>query len=86
MNAEIDDLLTAAAAAVHAAQTALRKSATPRKIDILRKLDDPQPRASEDNPAARALANLADAERRLDHLEAQRDLDAQAPRKTWAQS
>jgi hypothetical protein len=86
MNAEIDDLLTAAAAAVHAAQTALRKGASPRDLDVLRKANGLTPTRSDDAITKSATAALADLNRRLDRLEAGRDIDAQTPRKTYSVS
>jgi hypothetical protein len=86
---EIDDALSAALHSLAAAQAVLRKSLPGRSIDVLSTLDDPEKfvtaRQRVDGRAApdRALAALADAERRVVQLEASRDLDAQhAPRKT----
>jgi hypothetical protein len=85
---ELDDALSTALHALSAAQATLRKSLPGRGIDILQKSDllDALPRASRsDDASAKALAALADAERRVVQLEASRDLDAQhAPRKTAA--
>jgi hypothetical protein len=87
MNAEIDDLLSAALSAVHAAQAALRKGASPRDLDVLRKSDlsdDHRPRASRsDDVLARTLDALADLERRAAAIEGARDMDSQTARKTW---
>jgi hypothetical protein len=64
----------------------LEKSTWPlsSQNDVLRKADGLHPRASRsDDAATKALATLADAERRVARLEAAKDLDAQhAPRKT----
>jgi hypothetical protein len=79
---ELDDALSAALHSLAAAQAVLRKSLPGRKIDVLRKADLDLPRASDAGDAAsRPLALLEDAKRRVERLEAQRDLDAQhAPR------
>jgi hypothetical protein len=74
MNAEIDDLLSTALSAVHAAQAALRKGASPRDLDILRKANgltttDAPPRASS---ADDVLTMIDEANRRLDKLEGAR--------------
>jgi hypothetical protein len=90
--AEIDDALSAALHALSAAQATLRKGASTRDLDVLRKLDD-QPRASTalvgrdgSGAIAKAATALADLERRVARQEAQRDLDAQYPaRKTAVQ-
>jgi hypothetical protein len=59
----------------------LEKATWPEsQSDVLRKLAEPK-----EDAAALALAILADAERRIERLEASRDLDAQMPHKTWAQ-
>jgi len=80
---EIDDALSAALNSLAAAQAILRKSAPPRSLDVLRKIDEPRVVVDSYDPAKRALGVLDDAERRIERLEAQRDLDAQhAPRKT----
>jgi hypothetical protein len=81
---EIDDALSAALMALSAAQATLRKGASTRDLDVLRKLDN-EPRASDAyDPAKRALGILDDAERRIERLEAQRDLDAQHERRKTA--
>jgi hypothetical protein len=61
--AEIDDALSNALIALHAAQAVLRKGAAPRELDVLRKLDE-LPRANGDAIAKRGLDALADLERR----------------------
>ena len=81
---EIDDALSAALMALSAAQATLRKGASTRDLDVLRKADLDPPRASEDDVAKRALGILDDAERRIERLEAQRDLDAQHERRKTA--
>jgi hypothetical protein len=86
MNAEIDDLLSAALSAVHAAQAALRKGASPRDLDVLRKANGLTPRRSDDATAKAATVALADLNRRLDKLEAGRDMDSQTPHKTYSVS
>jgi hypothetical protein len=60
----------------------LEKATWPEsQSDVLRKIDHAQPK---DDPSAEALAKLADAERRLERIEAARDYEAQhAPRKTY---
>jgi hypothetical protein len=78
---EIDDALSAALMALSAAQATLRKGASTRDLDVLRKADLDPPRASD--AVTKALDTLADAEQRLERLEAARDIDAQMPRKTW---
>ena len=66
---EIDDALSAALMALSAAQATLRKGASTRDLDVLRKLDN-EPRASDAyDPAKRALGILDDAERRITALE-----------------
>jgi hypothetical protein len=81
---EIDDALSTALHALSAAQAVLRKSLPGRSLDVLRKDALSEPRASAaSDPKERALALLADAERRIERLEASRDLDAQTPRKTY---
>jgi hypothetical protein len=78
---EIDDALSAALHALSAAQATLRKSLPGRSIDVLQKADLAEPR----DVADIALAQLADADRRLERLEATSDLEAQyATRKTYA--
>jgi hypothetical protein len=80
---EIDDALSAALNSLATAQAILRKSAPQRSLDVLRKIDEP--RASDTyDPARRALGILDDAERRIERLEAQRDLDAQHERRKTA--
>jgi hypothetical protein len=66
----------------------LEKSTWPEsQSDVLRKADlIDEPRASGNDIVKAALAALADPERRLDKLEAGRDLDAQSPRKTYSVS
>jgi hypothetical protein len=81
---EIDDALTAALNSLATAQAILRKSAPPRSLDILRKLDEPRVVVNLYDPAKRALGILDDAERRIERLEAQRDLDAQHERRKTA--
>ena len=77
--AEIDDALSAALHALSAAQATLRKSLPGRSIDVLQKADLAEPK----NVADIALAQLADAERRVERLEAQGDIESQyTPRKT----
>jgi hypothetical protein len=79
---EIDDALSNALNALSAAQLTLRKGASPRELDILQKAflgDDP--RASDAMRAAQDAQD--DLKRRLDHLEAGRDMDSQ-PRKTYS--
>jgi hypothetical protein len=67
---EIDDALSAALMALSAAQATLRKGASTRDLDVLRKADLDPPRASDTyDPAKRALGVLADAERRITALE-----------------
>jgi hypothetical protein len=79
---EISDQLDAALGAILAAQAVLKKASGPLAItrsDILRKVDD-RPRASADEPHARLLDMLDmldDAAKRLDRLEAAKDLAAQ---------
>lgn len=72
---EIDDALSAALNSLAAAQAVLRKSLPGRSLDVLRKLSDAEPKVD-------PLALLDDAERRIERLEAARDLDAQH-RKTF---
>jgi hypothetical protein len=77
---EIESAIEHAINALSLAKLALSKSALPMfsESDIIRKLAEPK-----EDAAARALGVLAEAERRIERLEAQRDLDAQhAPRKT----
>jgi hypothetical protein len=76
---EISDQLDAALGAILAAQAVLKKASGPLAItrsDILRKVDD-RPRASADEPHARLLDMFDDAAKRLDRLEAAKDLAAQ---------
>jgi hypothetical protein len=83
----IDQILSDALHALGAAQAELRKNASARELgDVLRKSDllDALPRASV-TEADRVLAKLAEANARLDRLEAGRDCDAQT-RKTWTVS
>lgn len=77
MNVEkIDQILSDALHALGSAQAELRKNASARDLgDILRKVNEP--RASEDDLSKRALDMLADAERRMDRLEAAKERDAQ---------
>ena len=82
---ELDDALSNALHALNAAQAVLRKGASTRELDILRKanLADREPRAGQGDAIVKAsLDMLADVERRMAQLEAQRDLEA-APRKTY---
>jgi hypothetical protein len=59
----------------------LEKATWPEsQSDVVRKADLAEPK---DDIAKRALAILDDAKRRIERLEAQRDLDAQTPRKTY---
>jgi hypothetical protein len=89
---EIDDALESALNAILACQ-AIRKAAVSRPLDsnrqndVLRKGEIAciELRASDD-AVTKALDTLAGAEQRLERLEAARDLDAQMPHKTWAQS
>jgi hypothetical protein len=77
---DIDDALSAALNSLAAAQAILRKSAPPRSLDVLRKMQEPHP----DDIAKRAEDLLADLERRTAALEGARDMDAQhALRKTY---
>jgi hypothetical protein len=69
---EIDDALSAALNSLATAQAILRKSAPPRSLDVLRKIDEPRVVADSYDPAKRALGILDDAERRIERLEAQR--------------
>jgi hypothetical protein len=81
---QIESAIEHAINALALAKLALSKSALPvfNDSDVLRKSDLAE---SKDDPAKRALAILDDSERRLERLEAARDLDAQhAPRKTLA--
>jgi hypothetical protein len=58
----------------------LEKATWPEsQSDIIRKLAEPK-----EDAAARALGVLAEAERRIERLEAQRDLDAQHERRKTA--
>jgi hypothetical protein len=79
--AEIDDALSEALHALSAAQAVLRKGASTHDLDVLRKSDliDALPRASRSDDV---LAKLDEANRRLDRLEAGRDMDSQSLRKT----
>jgi hypothetical protein len=81
---EIDDALSAALNSLATAQAILRKSAPPRSLDVLRKIDEPRVVVDSYDPAKRALGILDDAERRIERLEAQRDLDAQHERRKTA--
>jgi hypothetical protein len=72
---DLDDALSAALNSLAAAQAVLRKSLPGRSLDVLRKLADAEPKVD-------PLVLLADAERRLERLEAARDLDNQH-RKTF---
>jgi hypothetical protein len=68
---EIDDALSNALNALSAAQLTLRKGASPRDLDILRKAhlgDDP--RASRGDAVKRAQAVIDDLNARMDRLEA----------------
>jgi hypothetical protein len=81
---ELDDAISAALMALSAAQLTLRKGASPRELDILRKAhlgDDPSTRVikSGDELMKSARASLDDLMARMDKLEAQ-------TRKTAAQS
>jgi hypothetical protein len=85
---EIDDALSNALNALSAAQLTLRKGASPRDLDILRKSDlTDQPRASTAMQGGDALKRAQDAmddlHRRMDRLEAGRDMEAQTTRKTY---
>jgi hypothetical protein len=86
---EIESAIEHAINALGLAKLALSKSALPAfsESDVLRKSDliDTLPRASLTGDAITkaATAALADLNRRLDKLEAGRDLDNQT-RKTWA--
>jgi hypothetical protein len=78
---KIDDALESALNAILACQ-AIRKAAVFRPLDSIRQNDVLrkgeiyiEPRASD--AVTKALDTLADAEQRLERLEAQRDLDAQ---------
>jgi hypothetical protein len=82
---EIDDALSNALNALSAAQLTLRKGASPRELDILQKAflgDDP--RASDAMRAAQDAQD--DLKRRLDHLEAGRDMDSQVRKNLLDQS
>jgi hypothetical protein len=71
---ELDDAISAALMALSAAQLTLRKGASPRDLDILRKAhlgDDP--RASRGDVMKRAQDAMADLDTRLARLEASRD-------------
>jgi hypothetical protein len=57
-----------------------------RKSDLLDGALPPRASRSDDATAKAALAALADAQRRLDKLEAGRDMDSQSPRKTYSVS
>jgi hypothetical protein len=82
---EIESAIEHAINALSLAKLALSKSALSvfNDRDVLRKADLDPPRAGEDDVAKRGLEMLANAERRIERLEAQRDLDAQTPRKTY---
>ena len=87
---EIDDALESALSAILACQ-AIRKAAASRPLDfirqsdVLRKVDSlaASPRASDANE--RALEMLADAERRIERIEASRakELEQAEARKTY---
>jgi hypothetical protein len=77
---EIDDALSAALHALCAAQATLRKGASTRDLDILRKAD-----LAGAEPNVDPLALLADAERRMTAIEVQRaaELEQGEARKTY---
>jgi hypothetical protein len=63
----------------------LEKATWPEsQSDVLRKLDNERRASDAYDPAKRALGILDDAERRIERLEAQRDLDAQHERRKTA--
>jgi hypothetical protein len=76
---EIDDALSDALNSLAAAQATLRKSLPGRSIDVIRKANGlAPPRTSFTSDAAtKALAQLADLERRATAIETARALDAQ---------
>jgi hypothetical protein len=82
---EIDDALSAALNSLAAAQAILRKGASTRDLDVLRKLDDPRVVVDSYDPARRALGIIDDLTLRLDNLEAQRaeELEAATAHKTY---
>ena len=86
---EIESAIEHAINALALAKLALQKSSLlPAFIesDVIRKANGLTPTRSDDAITKAATAAIADLNRRLDKLEAGRDIDAQTPRKTYSVS